>query len=220
MPRTLTAAELRDCYNRAAELRDSQPIYERRVFDELIAHGDFGGARAVFELGCGSGRFAARLLAGPLPDTARYHGTDVSERMVRLARDRLRDWSGRATVNLTDGSLHLWSPDGAFDRLVANYVVDLLADHQIRQLAIEAKRILAPGGRLCIATLTDGIEPMSRLVSWSWKAAFALAPSAVRGRRPIQLRRFFPAADWNVLHRRVVVAWGVASELLIASPKE
>lgn len=44
--------------------------------------GAFETATHVFELGCGTGRFAERLLERHLPATARYKGIDLGPTMV------------------------------------------------------------------------------------------------------------------------------------------
>jgi ubiquinone/menaquinone biosynthesis C-methylase UbiE len=75
---------------------------------------------SLFELGCGTGRYAARLLADTLPSDARYVGVDVSPKMVDLSRARLAPWRSRADVQLLDPPARsLPGEDGQFDRFVA-----------------------------------------------------------------------------------------------------
>ncbi len=47
--------------------------------------------------------------------------------MVDLARTRLNDYEQRAEIILTDGSIHLPVSDSSCDRVVSNYVLDLLS---------------------------------------------------------------------------------------------
>lgn len=215
----LSRAQARAFYDRFGAKQDSQGFYEDPATRHLLAHADFGAAERVFEFGCGTGRFAAALLAEHLPATARYTGCDLSATMVGLARDRLRPFGERAAVLHTDGAPALPVADGSTDRFVSNYVVDLLPPAEIAALLREAHRALSASGRLCLASLTHGTTPLSRAVAWAWARAHRLRPSLVGGCRPIELLDFLPADDWEVTHRSVVVAFGVPSEVAVARPR-
>jgi len=213
----LTLPQARRVYDRIGRAQDWQRFYEDAATSELVDHGAFGAARAVAELGCGTGRFAAALLARHLPGDATYLGVDVSPRMVALATDRLRPWSDRATVALVDGGGRLPAADGAADRFVANYVFDLLSPEGTADALAEARRVLVPGGLLCAAGLTDGEDGVAAVVSRAWRRVWARWPAVVGGCRPVRLGDALDPVQWEVRHRRSVVAWGIASEAVIAA---
>jgi ubiquinone/menaquinone biosynthesis C-methylase UbiE len=98
----LDAARARRFYDRIGRWQDTQRFYEDAATARLIRAGEFTRARAVFELGCGTGRFAARLLADELPADARYLAVDVIPVMVRIARRRLARSESRAQVQLRE----------------------------------------------------------------------------------------------------------------------
>jgi ubiquinone/menaquinone biosynthesis C-methylase UbiE len=179
-------------------------------------HAGFDDARAVVELGCGTGRFAAALLAGHLPPDASYVGVDLSPRMVALASERLARCGHRATVALVDGA-SVTAADDAADRFVANYVFDLLGPDETRAALPEVRRVLAPGGLLCATGLTTGERGLARFVSRAWKGVWARWPALVGGCRPIRLVDALDSSQWVVSYQRTVVAWGIASEILIAT---
>lgn len=212
----LTREQARAFYDRFGARQDGQGFYEDPATRELVAHAGFERAGAVFELGCGTGRFAAELLAHYLPSAARYAGCDLSPTMIELARGRLRPFGDRAEVRLTDGSPPLDLSDASVDRFVSNYVLDLLPADDVRQLLREAHRVLTPDGRLCLVSLTHGVTVLSRLVSRLWTRVHAWRPDLVGGCRPLALRDFAAADAWTLEHHRVVVAWGVPSEVLVA----
>jgi ubiquinone/menaquinone biosynthesis C-methylase UbiE len=212
--RTLTRAEARAFYDRFGAGLDSQGFYEDAALDILVQHGDFENAAAVFELGCGTGRFAPRLLASYLPPTARYRGIDVSPTMVGLARERLRPWTGRAEVELSDGSLP--PGDGLCDRFVSTYVLDLMSQQEIVDTLAAAYRLLEPRGLLCVVSLTHGRGPVGKLVSYGWSAVHRLRPMLVGGCRPIEILDFLPQDLWNVRHQEIACRWGITSEVVVA----
>jgi ubiquinone/menaquinone biosynthesis C-methylase UbiE len=107
--------------------------------DVALAHVREMGPRAVLEVGCGPGVFAAALQDSGSDVTA----VDQSERMVALTTARgVR--ARRADVQ------QLPFADGSFDLVVANYVLYHVADlpRALRQIA----RVLRPGGALVAVT--------------------------------------------------------------------
>jgi ubiquinone/menaquinone biosynthesis C-methylase UbiE len=215
---TLSHAAAKALYDRIGSWQDTQRFYEDYATADLIAHADLRRARSVFEFGTGTGRFAERLLRDHLPATARYHGIDISSTMVALARERLAPWAPRATVEQSDGSPHLEAPAGQFDRFVSTYVLDLLSAEDIAAVLAEAARVLAADGLLCLVSATYGRATLERLVMGLATQLHALAPRLVGGCRAIDLESSLPAARWHVVHRQVISKWGIASEVLVASP--
>lgn len=212
----LSHQEARRAYDRIGSLQDTQAFYEDRATELLLLHGDFESAEAVFEFGCGTGRFALRLFEGFLPPDARYRGLDISPKMVSLAQERLAPYSSRAQVILGEGDPPVDEPADSCDRFVSNYVFDLLSEEDIRSVLREATRMLRPGGLLCLAGLSTGVGPVSRTAATVWSWVQARRPSAVGGCRPIDLLPFLSPADWQVRHHAKVVAFAVTSEVLVA----
>jgi len=213
----LTAEQVRRVYDRIGRAQDWQRFYEDAATADLVAHAGFDTADAVVELGCGTGRFAAELLARHLRAEATYAAVELSPRMVALASDRLWRWRDRATVSLVDGHATIPARDGAADRFVADYVFDLLGPEETRSKLAEARRVLAPGGLLCVAGLTNGEHGVARNVSRAWRGIWARWPALVGGCRPVRLVDALDPAAWEINHHRVVVAWGIPSEVVIAT---
>ncbi len=215
--RLLSHEEARQFYDWLGAGLDLQRVFEDPAMDALLAHADFEQARAVVEFGCGTGRLGARLLRGHLAARATYEGFDISRAMVDLTRARLEPWMDRARVHLTDGTLRLPLDDRSCDRFLSTYVLDLLGQDDIRTVLREAGRVLVPDGRLCLATMTFGERLPSRIVNSVWSAIHSASPRLVGGSRPIRLE-VFTRSEWQVLHREVVCAFGMCTEVLVARP--
>lgn len=216
----LTTAKAKRFYDRFGAKQDQQDFYEAPAIEFLLAHGDFARARNVFELGCGTGRLAQELFSNDLPPTARYHGIDISTTMVTLTEEKLAAFSPRATVTLESGDAALPCPAQSVDRFLATYVFDLLPPREIRRLLTEAHRILQPGGLLCLASITPGTTFMSRIVMGIWSGLSRFAPALLGGCRPIRLSDYLDSVQWQTKKHEVVVAWGIASEVVIAGRVE
>jgi ubiquinone/menaquinone biosynthesis C-methylase UbiE len=211
----LTRERIRAFYDWFGAKQDWQRFYEDRALDDLIQHSALAEAKSVVEFGCGTGAFAERLLAQHLPPEARYLGTDVSTTMVKLARARLARFGSQAQVLLTTGESHLDVPPDRFDRFFSAYVLDLLPEEEIRAVVAEAHRVLVPGGLMGLVSLTHGFTSLSRIVETMWVAVHNVRPILVGGCRPLSLEPFV-SDEWNIRHVRLVVQWGVPSEVLIA----
>jgi len=214
--RYVSHAQARRIYDLIGRRQDSRLLSERRALDELAERGAFDESHAVFEFGCGTGRFAARLLRIHLPNDCRYAAIDVSPKMVELALGALAGWSDRARVELTDGSTRLWPADGEFDRFVCAYVLDLLSPEDTESLLAEAHRILRPGGLLCLASLTFGVTPSARILTSVWQRAWEVRPWLVGGCRPVALAEVLSAPAWAVRDSAAVNAHTLRSEVLVA----
>lgn len=217
MAATLSPVDAAEFYDRFGAKQDSQAFYEDPATDRLVEYAGFDRAKSVVEFGCGTGRFACRLLQDLLPDDSRYVGFDASQTMIGLARERIAPWSKRAEVRLTDGSTALDLPETGFDRFVANYVLDLMSDEAIRQLLGVAHRCLEPGGRLCLVSLTQGQGVLPRLVTIIWKCIYAIRPKLLGGCRPINLLEYLDEDSWHVDHASVVSPYKISSQIVVAS---
>ena len=215
--RVLSREQARAFYDRFGAKQDTQHFYEDPATRDLVAHADLKSAEHVFEFGCGTGRFAHDILSHHLPPGASYRGVDLSSTMVRLARERLTPFGERAKLEQSDGSSWIHAPDASLDRLISNYVLDLLSEEDMRLFVADAHRVLKPEGRLCLVSLTWGSTPLSRLVTWGWVRIHALRPSLVGGCRPIELLALLPDTSWRIEHRNVLTPFGVPSEIVIAA---
>ena len=212
----LSRDQARRVYDRIGARQDTQAFYEDRATAILVEHGHFGDAQHVFELGCGTGRFARRLLSEHLPESAGYRCVDLSPTMVALARGRLVSFGSRAEVVLTDGSPPTAEPTNSCDRFVSNFVLDLLSDEDIAAVLREAHRMLEPQGLLCLSSLSTGRGFLSSLAARGWARVHEFRPALVGGCRPLDLVSWLPSQQWSVRHHAHLAPFGVPSEAIVA----
>jgi ubiquinone/menaquinone biosynthesis C-methylase UbiE len=212
----LDAEQARRVYDRIGRLQDTQRVYEGRAVAALVAAGTFPEAHAVLEVGCGTGALAARLLGGDLPSDARYVGVDLSPRMAAIARRRVAEFGDRAEIRIGDAAERLPADDGWADRVVSAYVLDLLTPGRAASMLAESARVLAPGGLLCLASLTTGSGRVARLLAAAWARLWAFRPQLVGGCRPSDMLPLLARPEWRVESARVVTTLGIATQVVIA----
>ncbi len=98
----------------------------------------------VLDVGTGSGRFPAALLADPRFD-GEVWGVDLSRRMLQLARSRLAPHGPRCKLMRYDAS-DLPFADDTFDAVVCLEVIEFTP--RPRRTLSEMVRVLQPGGTL------------------------------------------------------------------------
>jgi SAM-dependent methyltransferase len=102
-------------------------------------------SRRALEIGCGPGR----LMLPMSRHFGEIHGVDISEDMVAMARERLRDVPN-AQVHLTGGADLAMAQDAYFDFIYSYTVFQHIPDPEIvRHYLAEARRTLKAGGVLC-----------------------------------------------------------------------
>ena len=199
----------------------------RRYYDRLGAYQDWAGrfeghakARAlallaptpgsrVLNVGVGTGKEHAHIAAAVAPGGVAV-GLDVSPVMLNLTRTRTG-----MSVCLGDARRLPFTGAG-FDCLFAAYVLDLLPAPDLPALLHDFRRVLAPGGRLVLVTLTEGVDRPSRALMALWKWIYAISPEGCGGCRPLQLAGLVREAGFHLTTREVVVQWGVPSEVIVA----
>ena len=217
MAQTLSYSDARRVYDRIGSFQDSQAFYEDKTTCEIVEHGCFEKASAVFEFGCGTGRFAESLLAERLPAAAVYRGVDLTPTMVELARSRLARFGERADVVLSDGGPPSAEPSERYDRWLSNFVFDLLSEADIEAVLAEAHRMLKPGGLLCLASLGTGDAWYSRTMASVWASIHRISPQIVGGCRPINLLPFLSPDRWSIVHHRSLAPFLVPSDAIVAA---
>lgn len=214
---TLTPSEARRHYDRNAHKQDAQGWYENAALERLIALSEFGNASQVLEVGCGTGRFAARLLRDHIGPHAIYIGVDISMSMLARAGTKLKKYAARAKLRPGDVTLGLTSPDKSADRIVATYLFDLLSTGQSRNLLAEMHRVLRPDGLICLAGLTrESDDGDMTIISQLWTLVQRRWPWIVGGCRPVKLRPLLDDAKWQIVAHETVTPKGLTSEILIA----
>jgi SAM-dependent methyltransferase len=141
------------------------------------------GRDAALEIGCGPGRLMRPLSR----HFGEIHGVDVSDEMIRMARERLRNTPNAHPHHSSGSDLALF-PDGKFDYVYSYAVFQHIPSREVvLQYLREARRVLKTGGVL--RCQINGLPPHARQYD-TW--------SGVRF-SPAEIARFAAAEDFQLL---------------------
>jgi len=120
---------------------------------------------------------------------------------------------------VSTGRVELDYKDDNFDRFISTYVVDLLSDSEALKLIEEARRVLRPDGLLCLVSITPGTTWFSKIIMGIWQSINRLSPLLTGGCKPVRLLEYIPEDNWGIDIRQIISRYGVAIEVVIASPR-
>ena len=130
-----------------------------RVIDHSVELLALRPGDRLLDVGCGPGILPVR--AAPLvAPGGTVTGVDVAEGMLAVAREKASEQGVGDAVSFELGDMHeLRFPDGSFDAVACSYAMFFAQD--VTAVGRELWRVVAPGGRLVVATIGEQFfEPM------------------------------------------------------------
>lgn len=181
------------------------PVYERVLtplhdlgISRVVERALGAGPESVLDVGIGPGRGVA-LLSG---NGRRVVGVDASRRMLRLADQHIS--AERARASLTQANaLALPFRSGSFDAVVSTYLLDVVSDAEVPGVLSELVRVLSPGGRLVLGTMSLP----NKLAYGVWMAAYRALPELVGHSRPANPHPHLVTQPLRVLREEHVKGW-------------
>ncbi|MBS3168636.1 methyltransferase domain-containing protein [Candidatus Woesearchaeota archaeon] len=165
-------------------------LTESKAFRRVLEFISIKDGESILEIAVGTGILFEQIVR--LNPKGRNEGLDLSESMLKKARIRLMKYKH---FNLIHGDAsRLPYNSNTFDILVNNYMLDLLPSEDYLSILREFKRVLKPGGKLVITTMTNGKEWYSKI----WDFVAKIAPSLLTGCRPVNLRSIIKSSGFKL----------------------
>ena len=128
-------------------------------------------------------------------------GIDVSKGMLNQSKRTLKKRKVQAELVLGD-AVQLPFRDGSFEGVVASFLLDLFRPEQIPDALREMCRVLAPGGRIVVATLQFS-NPVLRQMGL---LANRFLPGVAKRIQPLDFREFLEGTGLRVLQDEQIPA--------------
>ena len=188
--------ETKAFYNKISKvydlLSDRSEAPMRKAALRLLAASE--GER-VLEIGFGTGHCLVAL-ARAVGTTGRINGIDLSDNMVELARKNLVRERLLARVALVCGdACSLPYPDNSLDAVFMCFTLELFDTPEIPTVLRECLRVLRPGGRIVVASMTKAEARGLIVQAFEWTHRHF--PNFLDC-RPIYVRRAIEEAGFRV----------------------
>lgn len=191
-------------------------LIDRPVYSRRIDRGRLHEARAILELGSGTGSFAKRLISSVEILTM----LEVSDVNLALLRWRFRADRQRAQVLRVSRPPPFDLPPGSYDRFVSCFVLEILDPASRSAHVAEAYRLLRPGGLVCIMALTRCSTRISRLMIGLGQRLSRINRWLALGAQICDLEPLFDQAIWQIRTQETVCCAGFATRLLVIEKLE
>ncbi len=158
-----------------------------------------GAPATILEVGVGPGHILTAV--GKRNKSAVSVGIDISRGMLNQSRRALEKHRVGANLVCAD-ALQLPFADGAFEGVVASFLLDLFQQRNIPDALREMLRVLAPGGRIVVASL----QFSNPILKQAWMLARRVAPDLAKRIQPIDFREFLESTGLRVLQDEQIPA--------------
>ena len=172
---------------------------------------DIKNGEKVLDIGFGTGWVLERMV----PQVGKEHttyGLDYSEGMKRVALENLKKKQLDTSVDLATANIKAMPyEDDTFDLVFISFVLDLLPQEDISKALAEAKRVVKPGGRLIIVSMTKQGGGIYRAARWLYEWMYYKWPTILGYRtscRPLYIEHDVARAGLSITQYKLTSILG------------
>lgn len=182
--------------------------FEERARMRGVASAQIEQSDKVLEVAVGTGLSFVEILKRVSREKI-VHGIDLSKAMLEKTRKRAIK-HGYANFDLKQADArNIPFLDNSFDVLYNSYMLDLIPIKDISKVLDEYLRVLKPGGRIVLVSLSkQGREPIL------YEMLYKLNPYLLGGCRPVLMENFLREAGFSNVQREVsrlpLITWFVS----------
>lgn len=214
LPVTRSKEEARRFYDRISRVYDCLTrVFERKYAEMALECLSIKEGETVLEIGFGSGHCLKRI-AESVGRTGKAYGVDISPGMLEVTKRRLEKATLMDRVELyCRDAVSLPFGDHTLDAVFMSYTLELFDTPEIPRLLEEVKRVLAPGGRLGVASMSreNGRSNLLRLYEWAHKRWPKYLDC-----RPIYVEQSLRDSGYKTRSRVCVKFFGLPTEIVVA----
>ena len=167
----------------------------------------------ILEIGFGTGHCLVSL-AKAIGPTGRVTGVDISDGMLTVARERLQQEkiNDRVDLHLGDAASLDFIEANSLDGVFMSFTLELFDNPEIPRVLQECHRILKPGGRLAVVSMTKTNPPGVAVRMYEW---FHEHLPDYADCRPIFARGALERSGFTVQDVSVSSMWGLPVEIVL-----
>lgn len=167
----------------------------------------------ILEIGFGTGHCLIAL-ANAVGPQGQVIGLDISDGMLAIAQERLRQegLNERADLHLGDAAKLDFIESGSLDAIFMSFTLELFDNPEIPRVLQECQRILKPGGRITVVSMTKTNPPGVAVRIYEW---FHEIMPNYADCRPIFARQALERSGFVIQDRSVSSMWGLPVEIVL-----
>jgi ubiquinone/menaquinone biosynthesis C-methylase UbiE len=200
-------------YDRLSHWYDALAGNSERRFTEIgLQKLQVKEGETVLEIGFGTGR-ALVVLASLVGPSGKVYGIDLSEGMLKVARNRIDQAGVLGWVELRCGdAAKLPFDEALFDVVFMSFTLELFDTPEIPTVLGECYRVLRDSGRMGVVAMSKREQPNwpTRLYEWAHRAF----PNYVDC-RPIPVQQVLKEAGFRVADSTSLSMWGLPVEVVM-----
>lgn len=208
--------EARASYNRLSRWYDmiagsTEQKYRDWGLEKLLAQ---PGER-ILEIGFGTGHCLVSL-ARSVGASGRVIGLDISDGMLAIAKERLEQegLNDRVDLHLGDAASLDFIPANSLDGVFMSFTLELFDNPEIPRVLQECHRILKPGGRLAVVSMTKTNPPGLPVRIYEW---FHEHMPNYADCRPIFARQALEGNGFKIRDVSTSSMWGLPVEIVLGT---
>ena len=191
--------------------------YERDAKKKGINIADIKPGFTVLDVAVGTGQTLHELLK-MVGQYGVVCGIDLSTKMLKTTRNRIQDAAIVTQGHLTLGDARrLPYREDMFDVVFNSYMLDLIDTPEILFILDEFKRVLKPGGRLVVVSLSKGPTWYSNMKLYEW--VYQFCPTLLGGCRPIFCKPFMEDLGFKNINREFVLVGRMMPSEIVSGDK-
>jgi len=201
--------EAKQSYDRMARWYDLFAGSEKKFTQIGLQKLNVQPGEHVLEIGFGTGQALIELAQAGAESVS---GVDLSEGMLQVAQERVRDADLGKRIDLRLGdATQLPFNDGTFDAVFSSFTLELFDTPEIPVVLSECRRVLRTGGRLGVVSLAKRETLACRVYEWGHAKMPAMLDC-----RPIFVRQAVEQAGFMIKEAVEVKMWGLPVEVVVA----
>lgn len=168
-------------------------LTESEAAEKVIELAEINDGESVIELACGTGLvFKEVLKQNP---NGRNLGVDLSLDMLNKAKKLIKKQKNQ-NYELRQGDvLNLKIKNESYDKLINNFMIDLMPEDKFDEIFSEFYRILKPNGVAVISVFSPGQKRINKF--WVWVAKYI--PKLLTDCRPVEIRQNLKEVGFTIL---------------------
>lgn len=167
----------------------------------------------ILEVGFGTGHCLVSLAKAVGP-AGHVTGLDISDGMLAIARERLQSEGvgERVDLHLGDAANLDFLESGSLDGVFMSFTLELFDNPEIPRVLQECHRLLKPGGRLAVVSMTKADPPGIAVRMYEW---FHEHMPNYADCRPIFARQALEQSGFVIRDASTSSMWGLPVEIVL-----